>query len=93
MQKLRAFFLVVGLLFSSLASFAQEATKAVSDSSQTTKTVVNAVSQPDMADALYANGKIYVVVVVLAIIFAAIILFLVVLERKISKLEKENKLA
>jgi len=45
---------------------------------------------PEMADALRANGKIYVVVLVLATIFAGIIAFLVRLDRKISKLEKNK---
>jgi hypothetical protein len=44
----------------------------------------------EMADALRKDGKIYVVVLVLATIFAGIIAFLVRLERKISKLEKNN---
>ncbi len=47
-------------------------------------------SEPEMADALYENGKIYVVVLVLATIFAGIIAFLVRLERKINKLEKNK---
>jgi CcmD family protein len=37
------------------------------------------------------NGKIYVVVGVILIIFIGIILYLVRLDRKITKLEKENK--
>lgn len=45
---------------------------------------------PKMADKFRADGKIYVVVLVLATIFAGIIAYLVRLERKISKLEKEN---
>lgn len=45
-------------------------------------------SEPEMADAMRSNGKIYVVVLVLATIFAGIILYLVRLDRKISKLEK-----
>lgn len=48
-------------------------------------------SEPEMADALYANGKIYVVVLVLAVIFAGIIFSLIRLDRKITKLEKANK--
>jgi len=44
----------------------------------------------EMADAMRSNGKIYVVVMVLATIFAGIILFLVRLERNIKKLEKKN---
>ena len=47
-------------------------------------------TQPEMADALRKDGKIYVVVLVLATIFAGIILFMVRLDRKISKLEKSK---
>ena len=46
----------------------------------------------EMADAMRQNGKIYVVVAVILTIFAGIIIYLVRLDRKISKLEKENKL-
>lgn len=45
---------------------------------------------PAMADTMRQNGKIYVVVLVLATIFAGIIAFLVRLDRKISKLEKNK---
>ena len=41
----------------------------------------------EMADALQQNGKIYVVVAVLLIIFAGIIVFLIRMDKKISKLE------
>ena len=50
---------------------------------------LNAMAQTEMADTLRANGKIYVVVVVLATIFAGIFAFLFIIDRKISKLEKE----
>jgi hypothetical protein len=43
-----------------------------------------------MADAMRENGKIYVVVAVIVTIFAGIIFYLVRLDRKISKLEKNN---
>ncbi len=43
----------------------------------------------EMADALRASGKIYVVVVVLAIIFAGIITFLLLIDRRLKKLERE----
>jgi hypothetical protein len=46
--------------------------------------------QTDMADNMRSNGKIYVVVLVLATIFAGIILYLIRLDRKISKLEKQQ---
>lgn len=45
----------------------------------------------EMADGLYQSGKIYVVVTVLSIIFVGIIGYLIMLDRKISKLEKEIK--
>jgi len=46
---------------------------------------------PEMADALRENGKINVVISVIAIIFICIVVFLVVLERKIKKLEDKIK--
>jgi len=57
-------------------------------------TAINAQAQtanePEMADAMRANGKIYVVVLVLATIFAGIIAYLIRIDRKISKLEKNK---
>ena len=50
----------------------------------------NSIQLPEMSDAVRADGKIYVVVLVLATIFVGIIAYLVRLDRKISKLEKNN---
>ena len=61
------------LLFSALASFAQQPSSTV-----------------EMADAFRSNGKIYVVVAVILTIFAGIILYLVRLDRKLTRLEKET---
>ncbi|MGI8598402.1 MAG: CcmD family protein [Chitinophagaceae bacterium] len=44
----------------------------------------------EMADIMRRDGKIYVVVAVILIIFIGIILYLVRLDRKISKLEKQQ---
>jgi hypothetical protein len=44
----------------------------------------------EMADTLRSNGKIYVVVAVLLIILTGLIIFLIRIDRKISKLEKKN---
>lgn len=52
---------------------------------------VYAQEKVEMADGLRSNGKIYVVVAVLAIIFMGLFLFLINIDRKISRLEKENK--
>ncbi len=48
-------------------------------------------NQIDMAEGLYQSGKIYVVVGVLSIIFIGIIVYLIMLDKKISKLENQNK--
>lgn len=43
-----------------------------------------------MADAMKENGKIYVVIAVMLTILAGLILYLVRLDRKITKLEKNK---
>lgn len=48
-------------------------------------------SNVPMADAMRSNGKIYVVLAVILTIFAGIILYLVRLDRKLTRLEKENQ--
>ena len=45
----------------------------------------------EMADTFRSNGKIYVVVAVMLTIFAGIILYLVRLDRKVTRLEKETR--
>ena len=42
------------------------------------------------ADLLHKNGQIYLVVLVLLTIFAGIIFYLIRLEKKLNKLEKNN---
>ena len=44
----------------------------------------------EMADAMRENGKIYVVVAVILTILAGLIFYVARVDRKISKLEKEN---
>ncbi len=46
-------------------------------------------AEPEMADALRANGKIYVVVLVLVIIVTGLLVYLIRLDGKVSRLEKE----
>lgn len=46
---------------------------------------------PEMADALRQSGKIYVVVTAVVIIVAGLLFYLISLDRKVSKLEKEIK--
>lgn len=45
----------------------------------------------EMADKLRADGKIWVVVLVLSVVFAGIIVYLIRLDRQVGKLEKELK--
>lgn len=49
---------------------------------------VFAQEEVQMADQMRADGKIWVVVAVIAIVFVGIIAYLVLLDRKISKIEK-----
>lgn len=44
--------------------------------------------KPEMADALRADGKIYVVIAVVVTILTGLILYVARLDRKISKMEK-----
>ncbi len=46
-------------------------------------------TEPAMADQLRADGKIYVVITVLALIFLALVVFLTLIERRVAKLEKQ----
>ncbi len=47
--------------------------------------------RPEMADAMRANGKIYVVMVVCLIILIGLFLYVVRIDRKISRVEKEAR--
>ncbi len=48
-------------------------------------------SDVEMADLMRSNGMIYVVIAVLSIIFAGILAFLFIIERRLKKLEKDEK--
>jgi len=58
-------------------------------------TSISAVAQQtdsvDMADKFRADGKIYVVITVVAIILIGLLVYLISLDKKIGKLEKEYK--
>ena len=46
-------------------------------------------AEPIMADQFRADGKIYVVIAVLTLIFLALVVFLTTIERRVAKLEKQ----
>lgn len=48
-------------------------------------------TEVEMADTMRANGKIYVVVGIIMIVLVGFITYLILVDRKISKLEKEIK--
>ena len=71
---LRAFFFISGMLTTFLVR--------AQDSLQKEK--------PQMADAMRSNGKIYVVVAVLLVVLAGLFIYLISLDRKLSRLENND---
>ncbi len=53
--------------------------------------VAQDADSPEMADILRSNGKIYIVLITVLMVFAGIAGFLFFLEKRISKLEKNLK--
>lgn len=45
----------------------------------------------DMADTMRSNGRIYVVVAVVVVILLGLLLYLIRLDRKISRIEREKE--
>ncbi len=70
----------IALLIFSLSALAQEKIP-VTESDYSNNSV-------EMADTMRADGKIYVLVGIIAIVFAGITVYLISTDRKISKLEK-----
>jgi len=52
--------------------------------------VVNAQQDVEMADMMRSNGRIYVVIAVMLTILLGLVLYVVRLDRKISRLEKNK---
>ena len=75
-------YLIIFLLFLSLSAFAQDGAYSITEEDYSNTSV-------EMADTMRANGKIYVVVAVVMTVFAGLIFYTVVIDRKISKIEKE----
>lgn len=67
----------LGILFLILFSFVVNAQEATNG--------------PAMADSWREDGKIYVVIAVMSTIFACVVIYLAVIERKLKKLEEEIK--
>ena len=71
-------FILFVLLLVSLQGFPQENYKGPEN------------TKVEMADQLRSSGKIYVVVAVLGTILSGIVLYTVLLDRRITKLERES---
>ncbi len=54
-------------------------------------TLTFAQEKVDMADTMRSNGRIYVVIAVIITILLGLILYVVRLDRKISKMEKNHR--
>ncbi len=74
--------LTILFLCFSLASIAQDGTYEITDDSYKDQTV-------EMADTMRSNGKIYVVVAVIMILFVGLSAYTISVDKKIRKLEKE----
>ncbi len=48
------------------------------------------ISEPQMADTFRSEGKIYVVITVISIIFVCLIGYLIYIDMKLRKLEKKD---
>lgn len=72
--------LVMFFLAFSLQGFAQEKIEITEEDYQNSKV--------EMADLMRSEGKIYVLVGIIGIIFAGILVYIIQTDRKVSKLEK-----
>ncbi|KYG78172.1 CcmD family protein [Roseivirga spongicola] len=75
-------YLIIFLLFLSLSAFAQDGAYSITDKDYGNTSV-------EMADSMRSNGKIYVVVAVVMTVFIGLIGYTIVVDRKISKIERE----
>lgn len=57
----------------------------------TTFSQAQTTAEPHMADLFRQDGKIYVVITVIGMIFLALVIFMIMLERKLKKLEDKYK--
>lgn len=49
------------------------------------------VTEPAMADNMRSEGKIYVVITVIAVVFICVAAYLIIIDRKVKKLEDKLK--
>ncbi|WP_246853535.1 CcmD family protein [Rufibacter aurantiacus] len=89
-MKMHKWLLVLLLMWAagfSIPASAQNTTEGGSTIEYTSQD--KAASDPEMADVMRQDGKIYIVVAVLVSILLGILFYLISLDRKIGKLERE----
>ena len=98
MKKIKTVLLVTTLMFGVFILKAEtsqgDSTKQESPSItkvDSTSSVIQKSEFVEMADRLRADGKIYVVVAIILVILAGFLTYLVILDKKIGKLEKALK--
>lgn len=98
MKKIKTVLLVTTLMFGVFVLKAEtsqgDSTKQESPSItkvDSTSSVIKKSEFVEMADRLRADGKIYVVVAIILVILAGFLTYLVILDKKIGKLEKALK--
>jgi hypothetical protein len=89
MKMLNTWVLVVGLALSLLMNTAVQA----QDNGESVLVEANAGAAPpiEMADRLRQDGKIYVVVGCVLVVLAGMIFYLVSIDKKVSRLERQHK--
>ena len=79
-MKIYKYLLTAGLLFSAFLAKTQK--MAIESEDYSNQSI-------EMADAMRANGKIYVLVAIVLLIFIGFIFYAIKTEQKVKKLEKE----
>ena len=74
-------YLLIALLLFSLRSFAQRIEVTEEDYNNT---------EVEMADKMRESGKIYVVVLVISLVMGGILTYVITIDRKLRRLEKET---
>jgi hypothetical protein len=85
MKMLNKFLLALGLALSLLV------TNAIQAQDNGVETDAAATQQIEMADRMRQDGKIYVVVGCVLVVLAGMIFYLVTIDKKVSRLEKQYK--
>lgn len=75
-------YLIIFLLFISLSALAQDGAYSITPEDYDNTNIA-------MADGMRANGKIYVVVAVVMTVFTGLIIYTILIDRKISRIEQE----